>query len=60
MDYFDSIPEKESIPEALNAKYLYLPGMEPDNIPSHFMEDSIQLRWQDELSNNVTTLEELK
>ena len=60
MDYFDSISEKESIPEALNAKYLYLPGMEPDDIPSHFMEDSIQLRWQDELGNNVTTLEELK
>lgn len=60
MDYFDSISEKESVPEALNAKYLYLPGMEPDDIPSHFMEDSIQLRWQDELGNNVTTLEELK
>jgi len=60
MDYFDSTPEKESVPEALNAKYLYLPGMEPDDIPSHFMEDSIQLRWQDELGNNVTTLEELQ
>ena len=60
MDYFDSISEKESAPETLQAKYLYLPGMEPDNYRSHFMEASIQLRWQDELGNNITTLEELK
>jgi KamA family protein len=60
MDYFDSISEKETMPEAMKARYLYLPGMEPDSISSHFMEASIQTRWQDELGNNVTTLEELK
>jgi KamA family protein len=60
MDYFDSISEKESMPEAMKAKYLYLPGMEPDNFRSHLMETSIQTRWQDELGNNVTTLEDLK
>jgi KamA family protein len=60
MDYFDSISEKESMPEAMKAKYLYLPGMEPAGISSNLMETSIQTRWQDELGNNVTTLEELK
>ncbi len=60
MDYFDSISEKESMPEAMKAEYLYLPGMEPDNTRSHFMETSIQTRWQDELGNNVSTIEELK
>ena len=60
MDYFDSISEKESVPETLQAKYLYLPGMEPDNLAGHIMEASVQTRWQDELGNNVTTLEELK
>jgi len=60
MDYSDSISEKESLEEALEERYLYLPGMEPDNSCSHFMEASLQTRWQDELANNVTTLEELK
>ena len=60
MDYSDSISEKESMPEAMKAKYLYLPGMEPASISSNLMETSIQTRWQDELGNNVTTLEELK
>ena len=60
MDYSDSISEKESLSEALEERYLYLPGMEPDNSCSHFMEASLQTRWQDELANNVTTLEELK
>jgi KamA family protein len=60
MDYFDSISEEKSTQEAINARYLYLPGMEPDNSPSYFMEPSIQTRWQDKLGNNVTTLEELK
>jgi KamA family protein len=60
MDYFDSISEKESTPEALQTRYLYLPGMEPESISSNLMETSIQTRWQDGLGNNVTTLEELK
>jgi len=60
MDYSDSISEKESLEEALEERYLYLPGMEPDNSCRHFMEASIQTRWQDELANNVTTLEGLK
>ena len=54
MDYSDVISEKESLSEALEERYLYLPGMEPDNSRSHFMEASIQTRWQDELGNNVT------
>jgi lysine 2,3-aminomutase len=41
-------------------KYIYLPGMKPDNFCSRLMNYSIQARWQDELANNVTTLEELK
>jgi len=60
MDYSDSISEKESLEEAREERYLYLPGMEPDNSCRHFMEASIQTRWQDELANNVTTLEGLK
>ena len=60
MDYSDSINEKESLAEELEERYLYLPGMEPGNYRSHFMEASIQTRWQDELANSVTTLEELK
>ena len=60
MDYSDSISEKESLEEALEERYLYLPGMEPDNFRNSFMEASIQTRWQDELANNVTTLEGLK
>ena len=60
MDYSDSISEKESLEDALEERYLYLPGMEPDNSCRHFMEASIQTRWQDELANNVTTLEGLK
>jgi KamA family protein len=60
MDCFDSISENDFVSEPLNAKYKYLPGMGPDDIPSHFMEDSIQLRWQDELGNNITTLDELQ
>jgi KamA family protein len=34
--------------------------MEPVSISSNLMETSIQTRWQDELGNNVTTLEGLK
>jgi lysine 2,3-aminomutase len=60
MDCFDSLLEKESMHETLQARYLYLPGMEPESISSNLMETSIQTRWQDGLGNNVTTLEELK
>jgi lysine 2,3-aminomutase len=60
MDYFDSTSEKESLAEALQERHSYLPGMEPDSVSSQYMETSVQTRWQDELVNNVTTLEELK
>jgi KamA family protein len=50
MDYCDSISEDESVSEAIKAKFLYLPGMEP----------FVQTRWQDGLANSVTTIEELK
>lgn len=60
MDYFDSISEKESTPETLQAERLYLPGMEPENFHGYHMEPSVQTRWGDELTNNVTTLEDLK
>ena len=60
MNYFDSISEKKSMPNTLEAKYIYLPGLEPDNLCCRLMDYSFQTRWQDELANNVTTLEELK
>ena len=39
---------------------MYLPGIETDNYCYRFADYSNQTRWQDELANNVTTLEELK
>lgn len=38
---------------------MYLAEMTKD-VGDNFMEASVELRWQDELNNNVTTLEELK
>jgi len=60
MDYFDSNFEEESLLETKQEQHLFLPGLEPCTPSSQFMETSIQARWQDELSNNITTLEELK
>ena len=60
MDCFESISEKDFVSGALNERYKYLPGMEPEDITGRFMEDFIQLRWQDEFGNNITTLDELK
>ena len=39
---------------------MYLPGIETDNYCDRLADYSNQTRWQDELANNVTTLEELK
>ena len=39
---------------------MYLPSIEPDNYRGRLRDYSIQTRWQDELANNVTTLEDLK
>ena len=60
MDYFDSNFDKDSMLETKHGQHLFLPGMEPCTLSSQYMETSIQTRWQDELSNNVTTLEELQ
>ncbi len=59
MDFQNSISHSNFDPKALKGPSLYLP--EKGKILGYrFMEASVELKWQDELNNNVTTLEELQ
>jgi lysine 2,3-aminomutase len=59
MDFQNSISHTAFVPKVLSR-------LNPDHslrgkiVGDHFMEASVELKWQDELNNNVTTLEELK
>ena len=60
MDYVQSIVVNDSASEALRGRKIYSSGIESKYTKDSNMEASVELKWQDELKNNVTTLEELK
>ena len=59
MDFQNSISPNNFVPRVLRGPVLcdYDTGKK---FGDRFMEASVELKWQDELNNNVTTLEELK
>ena len=59
MDFQDSISYDNFDPRALKGNSLYN-AAQGRNTGDRLMEASVELRWQDELKNNVTTLQELK
>jgi len=59
MDFQNSISYPHFVPRAATGEGVYLAEF-VKNGGDQFMEASVELKWQDELSNNVTTLDELK
>ena len=59
MDFQNSISHTNFDPKLLKGPNLYRPE-KGKILGDRFMEASVELKWQDELNNNVTTLEELK
>ena len=59
MDLQNSIPHTGFVSGAGKKETLY-PAATAENVGDRFMEASVELKWQDELNNNVTTIEELK
>jgi len=59
MDFQNSISHTSSVPGAMKRESLYL-SEKKGNIGERLMEACVELQWQDELNNNVTTIEELK
>ncbi len=60
MNFLNSTPHTYVVPtKAIRGANLFHP-VKCKTAGDFFMEASVELNWQDELSNNVTTLEELK
>jgi len=59
MNFINSISQSNFVPKAMKGADLFCPEKRK-TFGDRFMEASVKLKWQDELNNNVTTLEELK
>ena len=59
MDFQNSISHNNFVSRVLRGPVLYDTNTGKKN-GDRIMEASVELKWQDELNNNVTTLEELQ
>jgi KamA family protein len=59
MDFQNSILHSNFVPKVLKGRKLHQTA-KGNVVGDRFMEASVELKWQDELNNNVTTLEELR
>ena len=60
MDTLRPISDNGYVRPKYRGRNLFFPGLEPKNDKDLNMEASVELTWQDELQNNITTLEELQ